>query len=92
MAISYRFLSCPRFMDKLSLCDEYLAIFVDLFYKYYGKLGYNIHALLHVTDCVRQFGHYMTFSAYPFENYMSTTNKMVRGHRDVMSFSKSLIG
>lgn len=26
----------------------------------------------------------MTFSAYPFENYMSTINKMVRGHRDVI--------
>lgn len=83
-AISYRFMSCPKFLEKLPLCDEFLGIFVDMFDKYYGKLGYNVHALLHVTDCIRQFGSYMTFSAYPFENYMSTINKMVRGHRDVI--------
>lgn len=83
-ATSYRLLSSPNFKDHLTLCDDNLGLFVDMYDKFYGKLGYNIHALLHITDCVREFGPYMSFSAYPFENYMSTINKMVRGKKHVI--------
>lgn len=40
--------------------------------------------LLHITDCVREFGSVNSFSAYRFENFMSQINRLVRGKRNVI--------
>lgn len=38
----------------------------------------NVHALLHIVDCVRQFGPLYTFSAYPFENFQREVKKLIK--------------
>lgn len=43
-----------------------------------------MHNLLHITDCVREFGSINSFSAYKFENYMSFINRLVRSKRFVL--------
>lgn len=41
-------------------------------------ISHNVHNLLHITDCVRFFGVFDNFSAFPFENFMPQLTKNVR--------------
>lgn len=51
-----------------------LAKFVIDDKKYYFKLGYNVHNLLHSTECVKRFGSVNKFSASPFVSCIGTIN------------------
>lgn len=57
-----------------------LCAFVRIFPSIYGKhkVSYNIHGLLHIAQCVSQFGPVDSFSAYRFENHMQKIKKMIR--------------
>lgn len=85
LSCSYRILSSSAYKDRLDECDALLEIFVENFQTFYLKLGYNVHNLLHITDCVRNFGSVNNFSAYKFENYMGTLNRLIRGKREVLT-------
>lgn len=78
---AYRLLSCPRNCQKnLSCTQELLEVFVHNFKHIYGedKISYNIHSLLHITECVRMYGTVDNFSAYRFENFLQALKKDVR--------------
>lgn len=84
LACAYRQLSSNLYKDNLNLVQSQLLLFVKNFKKHYGKLGYNIHNLLHIVECVKIFGSVNSFSAYPFENFMSNISRLVRGKRFVL--------
>ncbi|XP_067668227.1 uncharacterized protein [Haliotis asinina] len=70
---------------KLSryFCDyaqELLCLFVHNFADLYGRdmLVYNVHALVHLSDDVKNFGPLDNFSAFAFESYLGEIKKMLR--------------
>ena len=72
---SYRLVSCPKNCTKnLDCVQQMLNTFVHNFSILYGqdKISYNVHNLLHLPECVRQYGNVDNFSAYKFENFMQT--------------------
>lgn len=73
-----RMLSDPKtHLDNVDLSEILLENFVENFGVLYGKdkVSYNVHNLLHISDCVRQFGPLDNFSAYKFENAMQYLKK-----------------
>ncbi|XP_053954692.1 uncharacterized protein LOC128860920 isoform X1 [Anastrepha ludens] len=75
-----RFLSCEKsFNVESNVANELLKEFVDLFGNIYCDhlISYNVHGLLHLSDCVREFGPLDNFSAYKFENYMQHLKKII---------------
>lgn len=70
---SIRLLSQPLPDERnISLAENMLKDFVENFPNIYGaySISHNVHNLLHLADCVRQFGPLSSFSAYKFECYM----------------------
>ena len=67
------FLMLKETISQRDLFDasQYLKTFVADFENLYGAqhCTYNMHQLLHVTDCVRNFGPLWGYSAYSFENF-----------------------
>jgi hypothetical protein len=63
--------------ESLDLAQKLLAEFV---LESVGFLNttYNIHNLLHITDCVRQFGPLESFSNYKYENYLQSLKKGIK--------------
>ncbi|KAJ8929887.1 hypothetical protein NQ314_017381 [Rhamnusium bicolor] len=57
-----------------------LKLFVDHCVAIYGKefLIYNIHTICHLHKDVQKFGVIDNFSAFPFENYLSSLKRMVK--------------
>ncbi|XP_036341073.1 uncharacterized protein LOC118750465 [Rhagoletis pomonella] len=56
---SCRLLSCPRsYEENISLCQNMLSLFVENFPIVFkeNSVSYNVHSLLHLTECVKQFG------------------------------------
>lgn len=70
--IAVRILCQKSTVEYINYADKLLKHFVECFIKIYGSefVSHNVHGLLHVTDCVKQFGPLNTFSASPFENFM----------------------
>lgn len=78
---AYRLLLCPRsYRSNIGVSDELLKSFVENFPILYTETGvtYNVHNLLHVTDCVQEIGFLNDFSAYPFENFMQELKKKLK--------------
>ncbi|KAI8121707.1 hypothetical protein CVS40_7336 [Lucilia cuprina] len=57
-----------------------LKTFVEKFPYIYGQasVSYNIHCVLHLVECVEQYGSLNNFSAYPFENFMKKIKKKIK--------------
>lgn len=57
-----------------------LKYYVELFPNFYfeKKVSYNVHSLLHLTECVEEIGFINCFSAYEFENYMQHLKRLVK--------------
>lgn len=84
---AYRILSCPDLsVTQIDSAQMLLDNFVDNFSFIYGsdQISYNVHNLLHITDCVRQFGPTDSFSAYKFENFMQTLKKKIRKSNQIL--------
>lgn len=64
-----------------NFANQLLHTFVRYTGEYYTKelLVYNFHNLLHVADDVANFGSLDNYSAFPFENFMKSIKRMVRG-------------
>lgn len=72
--------SASTCIENADFADELLKRFVAEYANIYhpSEMVFNVHALLHLVDCVRQFGPLYSFSAYPFENYMRELKKHVK--------------
>lgn len=82
-----RILSCPKLcITKIEMAEQLLDNFVARFGILFGsnKISYNVHNLLHICDCVKQFGHLDSFSAYKFENYMQYLKKKIRSPTKIL--------
>jgi len=78
----------------LDYAENLLKHFVHSFVKLYGKAyaSHNIHNLLHLVADVRKFGILENFSAFRFENYMSTIKKLLRkGDKHCNNFQEDLV-
>jgi len=78
--IAVRILCQKSTVENIEYADKLLKHFVECFIKIYGPefASHNIHGLLHITDCVKQFGPLDTFSAFPFENFMKELKSILR--------------
>lgn len=76
-----RILACPTScIENAEFADELLKRFVADYPRVYHptEVVFNVHAALHLVECVRQFGPIYGFSAYRFENYMREIRKYVK--------------
>lgn len=66
--------------SEMNIAQEILEDFVESFANIFGShlISFNVHGLLHLTDCVRLYGPLDNFSAYKFENHMQLIKKVVR--------------
>lgn len=81
--VAIRILSCAIYVEQPHYVDyaqELLLHFVKSFQIIYGKgkVSHNVHNLLHICDDVKKFGKLDNFSAFKFENYMSTIKRVLR--------------
>ena len=85
LCIAIRLLLVPT-DQNISNAEQLLEKFVEEFGKLYGAhtLVYNIHCLTHLASNVREHGSLENFSAFPFENYLYSLKKLIRGSRHVM--------
>ena len=63
-----------------------LVDFVTHFIKLYGKefVTYNVHAVIHLPNDVKNYGNLDKFSAFPFENFLGQIKKLVRKPSSVL--------
>lgn len=73
--------------EKLQLAQNLLCSFVQDFEILYGEsnMYFNIHLLLHLTDCVRFIGPLFAYSNYSFEDNIGHLVKLHKGTTDVAS-------
>lgn len=79
--VAIRSLACPATcIENADFADELLQRFIAEYPHVYDptELVFNVHAALHLVECVRQFGPIYGFSAYRFENYMREIRKYVK--------------
>lgn len=84
-----RILSCPtlsRIPENVNKADELIQEYVSTYHTIYGanKLVHNVHNLLHLADCVRQFGPLNSFSAYKFECFMQQLKRPIKNGNHVL--------
>lgn len=62
---------------KTQVAEELLSSYVEGYPLIYdqSKVSYNVHNILHLADCARQFGYLDSFSAYKYKNYMPFLKK-----------------
>lgn len=80
MRVAVHILCQKSTVEYIEYADKLMKHFVKCFIKINGSefASYNIHGLLHITDCVRQFGPLDTFSAFSFENFMKELKSILR--------------
>ena len=69
---------------RLDYCQSLLEVYVENCSRYLGDIFcvYNVHNLLHLTDDVRYFNTPLQhISAFPFENFLQTVKRYVKGRR-----------
>lgn len=82
----YKLLQPKISKDDLDIVQEQLHDFVGKYQIFYGKasMTMNVHSLLHLVDCVRNFGPLYCFSMFPFEAYNSRLKDFVVAPVDVL--------
>lgn len=77
---SYRILLTFQSTSDIEKAHEMIKLFVEKFPAFYGRASvtYNVHCLLHLAECVKEFGSLSSLSAYSFENYMKTIKKNIK--------------
>lgn len=82
LSIAVCFLYSEKLVSKhKAYAHSLLEYFVEEAKKKYGErfISYNVHCLLHLAEFAEQYECLQTFSAYKFENNMSSIKKSVRG-------------
>ena len=66
---------------EIKFAGDCLKYFVYQYGELYGShlLVYNVHSLIHMADECLQHGHLDAFSTFPFENYLGSLKKLLRG-------------
>lgn len=66
--------------ENINKCHKMLKKFVLGIQQIYGKqfVSHNLHNLLHICDDVKEYGALDEFSAFKFENEMSSIKRMIR--------------
>lgn len=80
-------------IENIQYAKQLLQHFVTCFQIMYGKkyISHNVHNLLHLTDDVEKFGPLDEFSAFRFENYLSTIKKLIRkGDKPLQQIARRL--
>ncbi|XP_062551229.1 uncharacterized protein LOC134216332 isoform X2 [Armigeres subalbatus] len=69
---------------EIQNCETQLKLFVEQFEQLYGidEMKYNVHLLLHIPLCVRNYGPLWTFSLFNFEDMNGVLKKYVKGPKD----------
>lgn len=78
---AYRLLlSKKSYEANLSIAEKLLQDFVEFFPLLYSpkSVTYNVHNILHITQCVKELGYLQDFSAYKFENFMQEIKRKVK--------------
>ncbi|XP_067648011.1 uncharacterized protein [Eurosta solidaginis] len=84
---SYRLLSVKEtYQDNLEVATDMIKHFIELFPDIYHEnlVSYNVHSLLHLTQCVQETGFINSFSAYPFENCMRKLKRYVKNPSKIL--------
>ncbi|XP_065213071.1 uncharacterized protein LOC135840511 isoform X1 [Planococcus citri] len=68
------------FKNKIDRAQEIIQKFVSTFSTLYHKslINHNLHGLIHFAEDCRVFGSPDSFSAFPFENFLSVIKKLFR--------------
>ncbi|XP_071639678.1 uncharacterized protein [Temnothorax longispinosus] len=80
-------------IENIQYARELLQHFVKCFQIIYGKkyVSHNVHNLLHLADDAEKFGPLDNFSAFRFENYLSTIKKLIRkGDKPLQQIARRL--
>ncbi|KAL2083764.1 hypothetical protein ACEWY4_021537 [Coilia grayii] len=66
--------------NKADYAHSLLMAFVNHCSKLYGReyIGYNMHALLHLSEETKKYGVLDNISCFPFENFLGQLKKMIR--------------
>ncbi|KAF4525461.1 hypothetical protein B566_EDAN004873, partial [Ephemera danica] len=69
--------------DDISLAESLMIQFVSQYEDLYGLkfMSANLHALLHLADCVRKLGPLWVTSCFPFEDLNGKMTRLVHGTR-----------
>ena len=80
------FLSTEITAEQASEADRMLHLCCELIPTLYMKelCTYNMHNLLHMTECVRRFGPLWCYSSFGFENFNWFLKKHCHGTRNVL--------
>uniref|UniRef100_A0A1Y1KAV2 DUF4218 domain-containing protein n=1 Tax=Photinus pyralis TaxID=7054 RepID=A0A1Y1KAV2_PHOPY len=83
LSLAIRILASPvlcQDINYVSYAEALLNHFVTSFAIIYGEqyVSHNVHSLLHLCSDVRKFGPLDAFSAFRFENHMSSIKKLLR--------------
>ncbi|XP_036319869.1 uncharacterized protein LOC118734260 [Rhagoletis pomonella] len=84
---SIRILSSERsYKGEANIVQQLLNEFVNLFGNIYGDhlISFNLHSLLHLSNCAKEYGPLDTFSAYKFENYMQYLKKLIKSPTNIL--------
>lgn len=70
--------------EEIQKCELQLNLFVEQFETLYGveEMKYNVHLLLHIPLCVRNYGPMWTFSLFNFEDINGVLKKYVKGPKE----------
>lgn len=77
----------------LKYSEELIYCFINECKNLYGSgfFSLNVHSLVHLVDCCRNFGSLDKFSAFPFENFLQSLIKTVRkAHQPLQQIIKRL--
>lgn len=76
----YRIYSVSSNSEHKQKAETMVRMFVEQFPVLYGRssVSYNVHNVLHIPECVEQFGILSNFSAYSFENFMQKIKKKIK--------------
>ena len=77
----------------LDFTQNLLNIFISHSKKLYGVefIVYNVHALCHLPEEVKQYGPLDCFSAFPFENYFGEIKNLIRSpHKPLQQICRRL--
>uniref|UniRef100_A0ABD2XN02 Transposase domain-containing protein n=1 Tax=Trichogramma kaykai TaxID=54128 RepID=A0ABD2XN02_9HYME len=79
--------------DNVLYAENLIMEFNRTFQKTYGlgNVSYNVHCLIHIAKDVIKYGALESFSAFPFENYLSSIKKLIRkGEKPLQQIARRL--
>lgn len=69
-----------KIQENIVYAQELIEYFIKTFQITYGKefMSHNFHNLLHLCEDVKKYGHLDKFSAFKFENFMTSVKRKIR--------------